>query len=71
MKSKTIVLGILVLALVLSGCSQRMIDFSIISSKNVSIDTAARGSMSEGEDWCHWFIFIPWLTDFPILVHIF
>lgn len=59
MKSRTIVLGIVVLALVVSGCSQRMIDFSIISSKNVSIATAARGSATEGEDWAHWFLIIP------------
>ena len=59
MKSRTIVFGVIVLALVLSGCSQRMIDFSVISSKNVSIATKAKGSMSEGEDWSHWFLFIP------------
>jgi hypothetical protein len=59
MNLRTVVFGVTAFALVLTGCSQRMIDFTIISSKNVSIDTSARGSMSEGSDWAHWFLFIP------------
>lgn len=53
MKARGVVFGMSILMLVLAGCTQRMIDFTIISSKNVTIPTTARGSMSEGEDWVY------------------
>jgi len=49
----------IILMLVLAGCTQRMIDFSIISSKNVMIPTTARGSMTVGEDWFYNVLGIP------------
>ena len=54
MKVRGGIFGMIILMLFLAGCTQRMIDFTIISSKNVMIPTKARGSMSEGEDWSHW-----------------
>lgn len=59
-------IGILVLAilfLAVAGCSQRLVDFTIISSKNIDLSQAAafqRGqSRVEGEDVKHIIIFIP------------
>jgi hypothetical protein len=58
MKTRFVV-AVVFLALVFVGCSRRMIDFTIISSKNVDINTEARGAMTEGSDWSHWLLFIP------------
>ena len=58
--------GLLVLAILflgVTGCSQRLVDFTIISSKNVDLSQAAtfqRGqSRVEGKDIKHIIIFIP------------
>ena len=64
--------GLLILAisfLGLTGCSQRLVDFTIISSKNVDLSQAAtfqRGqSKVEGEDVKHIIIFIPKVLPMP------
>ena len=59
MKVKGVVFGMIILMIVLVGCTRRMIDFTIISSKNVMIQPTSRGSMTEGEDWVYIFLFIP------------
>lgn len=48
--------------MVLSGCTRRMIDFTVISSKNVDLgdNRAAIGTVRvEGVDACWWVTFIP------------
>lgn len=50
-------------ALLAAGCSQRMIDFTIISSKNVDLSNAARFTRGtqrvEGKDTAYIIVFIP------------
>ena len=48
--------------LVLSGCTSRLVDFTVISSKNVEglrFDPAGKGARVEGSDSVWWFLFIP------------
>ena len=63
MKKSFCALVLVILFVVTTGCSQRLIDFTIISSKNVDLSQAAnfqRGqSRVEGEDVKHIIIFIP------------
>lgn len=57
------ILVVLILFFAATGCSQRLIDFTIISSKNMDLSQAAsfqRGqSRVKGEDAKHIIIFIP------------
>jgi hypothetical protein len=49
-------------ALVFSGCTSRLVDFTVISSKNVEglkFDPAGKGARVEGSDSVWWFLFIP------------
>lgn len=52
-----------IVALIFSSCSHRVLDFTLISSKNVDLSKGAsfeRGkSRVEGKDMVHWIIFIP------------
>ena len=52
-----------IVALTFSSCSHRVLDFTLISSKNVDLSKGAtfeRGkSRVEGKDMVHWIIFIP------------
>ena len=60
MKKRTILMGLLLAAiLVFTGCSQRMLDFSIISTKNVMVPLSGKGERTEGSSWSHWFLIIP------------
>ncbi len=64
MKKLTFSLIVLSLtAFILSGCSHRVLDFTLISSKNVDLTKGAsfvRGkSRVEGTDMVHWIIIIP------------
>ncbi|MFH1673322.1 MAG: hypothetical protein ABIF87_07855 [Pseudomonadota bacterium] len=71
MNSRTIVVGVLCLSLVFVslGCTQRLTDFTVISSKNVDLSRAAefkRGSARvEGRDTTYIIIFFP--TGIPNL----
>jgi hypothetical protein len=63
---KTIKLNFLVLSILvtmLSSCSHRVLDFTLISSKNVDLSKGAtfvRGkNRVEGKDMVHWIIIIP------------
>lgn len=55
--------AIILLAMGLSGCSQRMIDFTMISSKNIDLSRGAEFTRSpkrvKGEDRKRIIIFIP------------
>lgn len=50
-------------ALLCTGCATRLLDFTIMSSKNVDLSRAGTferaKSRSEGEDMVHWIISIP------------
>lgn len=63
MKKNICVLALVIIFVIITGCSQRLIDFTIISSKNFDFTQAAtfqRGqSRVEGEDVRHIIIFIP------------
>ena len=64
MKKNKIILIILALTgLIVSSCSQRFLDFTLISSKNVDLSKATtfqRGKERvEGKDMAHWIIVIP------------
>ena len=50
------IIGVLLLMVLISGCSRRMIDFTIISSKNtqLQIPEEAMGKRVEGEDTVLW-----------------
>lgn len=54
---------IIAIALIASGCSQRMIDFTIISSKNINLARGAEFKRAKvrtsGEDKQHIIFFIP------------
>jgi hypothetical protein len=54
-------LSLLLVLLVFNGCSQRVIDFTIISSKqmNMKIDDSGKGTRVEGKDGAYWLITIP------------
>lgn len=58
---KLAMLGVLLFAICLSGCTRRVLDFTIVSSKNVDlrIDEADRGERTRGIDRVWWFIWIP------------
>jgi hypothetical protein len=66
---KIIILGALLFLAALQGCTNRVTDFTIISSKNVDLSEIGkyqRGSVRvEGEDVAHIIIFIP--TGIPNL----
>jgi len=52
----------LIAVLVCSGCTSRLVDFTVISSKNVEgmrFDPAGKGERVEGKDEAWWFLFIP------------
>ncbi|MDY6842652.1 MAG: hypothetical protein SVW57_00985 [Thermodesulfobacteriota bacterium] len=63
MKKNVGVLVLVILVLGAIGCSQRLIDFTIISSKNIDLTQAATFQRSQsrvnGEDARHIIIFIP------------
>ncbi len=46
-----------------AGCTTRLVDFTMISSKNIDLSKAATfkraKSRAEGEDMVHWIIFVP------------
>lgn len=44
---------------VLGGCSTRLVDFTVISSKNVNVPTKQKGQRVTGEDCVFVFISIP------------
>ncbi len=56
-------LVLLFAVLLMGGCTNRLVDFTIISTKNVDLSKGAefeRGKERiEGEDLVHWIIFIP------------
>ena len=62
-KMKFLFLSLSIIAIIFSSCSHRVLDFTLISSKNVDLSKGAsfeRGkSRVEGEDMVHWIIFIP------------
>ena len=62
-KLKFTLLSLTIVALTFSSCSHRVLDFTLISSKNVDLSKGAsfeRGkSRVEGEDMVHWIICIP------------
>ena len=51
----------LVSSMVLSGCVRRILDFTIVSSKqmNMKVEDSARGDRVVGKDGVYYFIFIP------------
>ncbi len=53
---QTNIICVLLLTLCISGCSRRMIDFTVISSKNMQlqIPTEAMGERVEGRDEVYW-----------------
>ena len=61
--SKLTLIMLSIVAIILSSCSHRWLDFTLISSKNVDLSKAAsfeRGNQRvEGEDLVHIIIFIP------------
>ena len=62
-KMKFLFLSLSIIAIIFSSCSHRVLDFTLISSKNVDLSKGAsfeRGkSRVEGEDMVHWINFIP------------
>ena len=60
---KLTLLSLSIVALIFSSCSHRVLDFTLISTKNVDLSNGAsfeRGKQRvEGEDLVHWIIFIP------------
>jgi hypothetical protein len=62
-QNKSIFLAFCLLVTILSSCSQRVLDFTLISSKNIDLSKAAtfvKGKdRVEGKDMVHWIIFIP------------
>ncbi len=63
LKGKITITCVLLLTLLATGCSRRMIDFTVISSKNtqLQIPTEAMGSRVEGVDEV-WIFIIPFGT---------
>ena len=59
--TNTLLLGII--TLLFSGCTYRVLDFTVVSSKNVDFskaDTFERGNTRvEGQDRIHWIVIIP------------
>lgn len=68
MKNRAFIIAC-VFALAIAGCTQRITDFTIISTKNVDLSRAATFERArnrvEGEDGAYWILFIP--TGFPNL----
>ncbi|MEE9338416.1 MAG: hypothetical protein V3U87_10070 [Methylococcaceae bacterium] len=58
MLKKVIIVLFTTFFLFLSGCTKRVVDFTVISTKNVSIPTADKGKRITGED-CVVVILIP------------
>ena len=60
---KFTLLSLSIVALIFSSCSHRVLDFTLISSKNVDLSKGAtfeKGkSRVEGEDLVHWIIIVP------------
>jgi hypothetical protein len=61
---KTVMVSLSLAVLVfflLGGCSQRVLDFTIISSKQMEmrVKETGRGNRVEGKDGVYWFLFIP------------
>lgn len=61
---KTIVISLLLAGLLLfllGGCSQRVLDFTVISSKQMEmrVKEIGKGDRVEGKDGVYWFLFIP------------
>ena len=63
MKKITVLLFALILPLLFSNCTRRLVDFTIISTKNIDLSKGAtfvRGkNRVEGKDMVHWIIIIP------------
>ena len=61
MKRTGMTLTLMLLIPLVSGCTQRMIDFTVISSKNMQLQvpSEATGPRVEGQDMVWWFFFIP------------
>ena len=63
MKKITVLLFTLILPLLFGNCTRRLVDFTIISTKNIDLSKGAtfvRGkNRVEGKDMVHWIIFIP------------
>ncbi len=61
--NKLTILGLLVvfLMLIFSGCTRRLVDFTVISSKNVNmkVKDTGKGNRVVGKDQVYWFITIP------------
>lgn len=57
-KSLLLVIGVVV-SIVISGCTQRILDFTVISSKNVNmrVKDAGKGGRVKGEDMATFVIF--------------
>jgi len=60
-KTKHICLFSLIFIFLLSGCVSRVLDFTVVSSKNVElkIKDTAKGSRVTGKDHSLWILFIP------------
>jgi hypothetical protein len=58
---KLALLVTLVLTVLLPGCTRRVLDFTVVSSKNVDLrlDDSAKGERTKGIDRVWWFITIP------------
>ena len=48
--TRALVTGVLLASMLISGCSTRMIDFTVISSKNANIQGKSYGQRAEGKD---------------------
>jgi len=61
--SKLTLIMLSIVAIILSSCSHRVLDFTLISTKNIDLSNASsfvRGHQRvEGEDMVHWIIIIP------------
>ncbi|MGV8135191.1 MAG: hypothetical protein AB2L20_08250 [Mangrovibacterium sp.] len=62
-RSKLTLIVICVAAFMFNGCSHRVLDFTLISTKNVDLSKGAsferENTRVEGEDMVHWIISIP------------
>lgn len=63
-RARLVLLGLVVLSLTVlsvSGCSRRMIDFTMISSKDLgmTVPNDAKGTRVEGRDQIYWLFWIP------------
>lgn len=57
----TVTLASLLAFMAVTGCTQRVLDFTVISSKQMEmrIEDAGKGNRVEGKDGVYWFITIP------------